>query len=103
MDMFTGGDLVEGLQRHLKERGQINCFDVIHVSKQMTSSIEYLHKNSLVHRDVKGDNFLIDTKDLICPSARIVLTDFGLSTYCRPEEQSCLRNSNEGQHGYGSG
>ncbi|CAK9105248.1 unnamed protein product [Durusdinium trenchii] len=32
MDKLDGGDLVEGLQRHLKERGQINCHDVVHVA-----------------------------------------------------------------------
>lgn len=87
MDMFSGGDLVEGLQRHLKERGQINCFDVVHVSRQMSASIEYLHKNNLVHRDVKGDNFLMDRKDMTDQKCRIVLTDFGTVCDARPDDR----------------
>ena len=62
MDKLDGGDLVEGLQRHLKERGQINCLDVVHVAYQMAASIHYLHQRNTVHRDVKGDNYLMDRK-----------------------------------------
>ena len=47
MDKLDGGDLVEGLQRHLKERGQINCHDVVHVAYQMAGSIHYLHNRQL--------------------------------------------------------
>merc|ERR1719478_1084008 len=54
MDKFSGGDLVEGLHLHLKEKGKINCHDIVHVSKQMAIAIQYLHERSIVHRDVKG-------------------------------------------------
>uniref|UniRef100_A0A7S2P3Y2 Protein kinase domain-containing protein n=1 Tax=Zooxanthella nutricula TaxID=1333877 RepID=A0A7S2P3Y2_9DINO len=77
MDKYGGGDLVEGLQRHLKERGQINCHDVVHVAYQMGASIQYLHRKSVIHRDVKGDNYLMDRKDMIDSKCKIVLTDFG--------------------------
>eukprot|EP00913_Durusdinium_trenchii_P031080 g29104.t1 len=66
MDKLDGGDLVEGLQRHLKERGQINCHDVVHVAYQMAASIHYLHNRNVVHRDVKGDNYLMDRKECGC-------------------------------------
>ncbi|CAE8620344.1 unnamed protein product, partial [Polarella glacialis] len=62
MDKLDGGDLVEGLQRHLKERGQINPLDVVHVAYQMAASIQYLHSRNVVHRDIKGDNYLMDRK-----------------------------------------
>jgi len=77
MDKLDGGDLVEGLQRHLKERGQINCLDVVHVAAQMAASINYLHQRNVVHRDVKGDNYLMDRKNMTDKQCMIVLTDFG--------------------------
>jgi len=77
MDKLDGGDLVEGLQRHLKEKGQINCLDVVHVAAQMASSINYLHQRNVVHRDVKGDNYLMDRKNMTDKQCVIVLTDFG--------------------------
>mmetsp|Transcript_76031 Transcript_76031/g.181856 ORF Transcript_76031/g.181856 Transcript_76031/m.181856 type:complete len:765 (-) Transcript_76031:159-2453(-) len=81
MDKLDGGDLVEGLQRHLKERGQINCLDVVHVAYQMAASIHYLHLRNVVHRDVKGDNYLMDRKLMTDNQCKIVLTDFGTACH----------------------
>jgi len=87
MDKYSGGDLVEGLQSHLKQRGQINCKDVHHVAQQMGSSIQYLHGQSIVHRDVKGDNFLMSCRDVTDPRCRIVLTDFGTAVEIQAGER----------------
>jgi len=87
MDKFSGGDLVEGLQRHLKERGQIMCNDVVHVARQMGASIQYLHRRTVVHRDIKGDNYLMDRKDMTDQICRIVLTDFGTACNVGPDER----------------
>eukprot|EP00930_Biecheleria_cincta_P095298 TRINITY_DN87279_c0_g1_i1.p1 TRINITY_DN87279_c0_g1~~TRINITY_DN87279_c0_g1_i1.p1 ORF type:complete len:771 (+),score=157.91 TRINITY_DN87279_c0_g1_i1:64-2376(+) len=87
MNKLDGGDLVEGLQRHLKERGQINCHDVVHVAMQMASSIAYLHKRNVVHRDIKGDNYLMDRKNMTDRHCRIVLTDFGTACHATPTER----------------
>lgn len=87
MDKYSGGDLVEGLQRHLKDKGQINCHDVVHVARQMGSGIQYLHRRLVVHRDVKGDNYLMDRKDITDQKNRIVLTDFGTAVQTQPNER----------------
>ncbi|CAE7398425.1 unnamed protein product [Symbiodinium natans] len=87
MDKLDGGDLVEGLQRHLKERGQINCLDVVHVAYQMASSIHYLHNRNVVHRDVKGDNYLMDRKNMTDGQCKIVLTDFGTACTCKQSDR----------------
>jgi len=87
MDKLGGGDLVEGLQMHLKERGQINCHDVVHVARQMGASIQYLHNRNFVHRDIKGDNYLMDRNDMTDPKCHIVLTDFGTATRLEPNER----------------
>lgn len=77
MDKYKGGDLVEGMQTHWKTKGKIPCHKCIHVSSQMAQSIAYLHSRNIVHRDVKGDNYLMDRKDIGDQKAVIVLSDFG--------------------------
>mmetsp|Transcript_47197 Transcript_47197/g.85218 ORF Transcript_47197/g.85218 Transcript_47197/m.85218 type:complete len:677 (-) Transcript_47197:119-2149(-) len=87
MDKFSGGDLVEGLHGHLKDKGKINCMDIIHVSKQMGVAINHLHERSIVHRDVKGDNFLMDRSNIADPKCHIALGDFGTATNVKPGER----------------
>lgn len=87
MDKYSGGDLVEGLQRHLKEKGQINCHSVVHVAQQMGDSVRYLHGRNVVHRDIKGDNYLMDRKDMTDPKCVVVLTDFGTACHASPVER----------------
>mmetsp|Transcript_40763 Transcript_40763/g.113317 ORF Transcript_40763/g.113317 Transcript_40763/m.113317 type:complete len:781 (-) Transcript_40763:100-2442(-) len=87
MDKYTGGDLVEGLQLHLKERGKISCYDIVHVSSQMGAAVQYLHDRYIVHRDIKGDNYLMDRKNITDPKCHIVLTDFGTAYSMKPGER----------------
>jgi len=87
MDKYSGGDLVEGLQRQLKERGPMNCDHIVHVSRQMGASVQYLHMKLTVHRDIKGDNYLTDRKDLMDPECKVVLTDFGTATRVAADER----------------
>lgn len=41
--------------------------------RQMHSAVSHLHSRSIVHRDIRADNFLLDSYD------RIKLADFGLA------------------------
>eukprot|EP00747_Dinoflagellata_sp_TGD_P095108 gnl/TRDRNA2_/TRDRNA2_166350_c0_seq2.p1 gnl/TRDRNA2_/TRDRNA2_166350_c0~~gnl/TRDRNA2_/TRDRNA2_166350_c0_seq2.p1 ORF type:complete len:778 (+),score=217.81 gnl/TRDRNA2_/TRDRNA2_166350_c0_seq2:90-2423(+) len=87
MDKYTGGDLVEGLHLHLKEKGKIACQDIVHVSAQMADGIRFLHSKMIAHRDVKGDNFLMDRKNIVDPKCKIALTDFGTAVNMKPNER----------------
>lgn len=86
MDRYNG-DLVEGLQRHTKELGPIPCTKIVHVAYQMGSSLDYLHKMLVVHRDVKGDNYLMDNPDMTDRTCQVVLTDFGTAIRIRQNER----------------
>jgi len=77
MDKFQGGDLVEGMQRHWKSRGKIRCHSVCHVCVQIARSVHYLHTLMIVHRDIKGDNYLMDRVDLADAKCNVALSDFG--------------------------
>lgn len=83
MDKYSGGDLVDGMQTHLQERGKINARDIIHVSYQMVASIQYLHGKHIVHRDIKGDNFLLTIRDFRDPQCHVALSDFGTAEALR--------------------
>jgi serine/threonine protein kinase len=77
LDFFPGGDLIDGLNAHLKARGSLPDAQLAHISRQMVAAILWVHKNSIVHRDVKGENFLSDMRDIGNPSCRVALADFG--------------------------
>lgn len=91
MEKYNGGDLVVGLETHLKERGQMNCFHVVHVLQQICASVEYLHQRGVIHRDVKSDNFLVDRRDITDPACKVVLADFG--TACNVKSGERLRKA----------
>merc|ERR1719494_319655 len=43
----------------------------------MLLSIQHLHNQKIIHRDVKADNFLLDRFQILDPECRVVLSDMG--------------------------
>eukprot|EP00929_Paragymnodinium_shiwhaense_P111609 TRINITY_DN7992_c0_g1_i2.p1 TRINITY_DN7992_c0_g1~~TRINITY_DN7992_c0_g1_i2.p1 ORF type:complete len:782 (-),score=239.19 TRINITY_DN7992_c0_g1_i2:130-2475(-) len=92
MDKYGGGDLIEGMQLHWKTKGKIPIMNVMHIVRGMAASINHLHSKLYVHRDVKGDNYLTDMKDITDPKCRILMSDFGTAVKLKsPTER--LRSS----------
>jgi len=77
VDMFTGGDLIDGLTVHSRARGRIPDAQLAHLTRQMMAAIAHVHSFDIVHRDVKGENFLSDRPDIGDPECRVALADFG--------------------------
>lgn len=76
-DIYKGGDMIAGMQDHWKGKGMIPMDAIKNVSAQMIKSIAWCHAKNVVHRDVKGDNFLMDKKKIEDLTNRIYLSDFG--------------------------
>ena len=72
---FMAQEFVDGksLAQHLKERGKLPLREALTVAKQVSEGLAYAHEQGIVHRDIKPDNILLDSK------GRAVITDFGVA------------------------
>lgn len=77
VDIFTGGDLVDGLNAHRRARGRIPDAQLALLTRQMVAAIIHVHSLGIVHRDIKGENFLSDRPDIGDPECIVALADFG--------------------------
>jgi len=68
MEYMEGGSLSEAVRRYTFDEGHI-----AYVAREMLQGIAYLHKNNLVHRDLKSANIMMSTK------GHVKLIDFGLT------------------------
>jgi len=68
MELCTGGDLLARLPYTEQQAAS--------VAKQILNAISYLHSKSIIHRDIKMENVIFESKD---PDACIKVIDFGLS------------------------
>ncbi len=70
MEWIRGRPLYEWARVH-----NPTCRDVLLMLAQVAWTLEMLHRGECLHRDVKGDNILVE------PEGRAVLTDFGSGTW----------------------
>eukprot|EP00929_Paragymnodinium_shiwhaense_P111608 TRINITY_DN7992_c0_g1_i1.p1 TRINITY_DN7992_c0_g1~~TRINITY_DN7992_c0_g1_i1.p1 ORF type:complete len:841 (-),score=187.90 TRINITY_DN7992_c0_g1_i1:297-2819(-) len=87
MDKYGGGDLIEGMQLHWKTKGKIPPYKVVHIVSGMAKAIDHMHSLQYVHRDVKGDNYLTDRKDITDQGCRVLMSDFGTAVKLTTPQQ----------------
>jgi NUAK family SNF1-like kinase len=74
MEYASGGELYD----YLNERKRVTEIEARSIFRQIVSAVHFLHKNRIVHRDLKLENILIDN------NGDIKLADFGLSNNWSP-------------------
>ncbi|XP_065125129.1 serine/threonine-protein kinase 35 [Paramisgurnus dabryanus] len=74
MEFCDGGDLNQYILSRRPDPRTNQSF-----MKQLTSAVAFLHKNNVVHRDLKPDNILISQKS---GNPIVKVADFGLSKVC---------------------
>ncbi|KAI4883595.1 hypothetical protein NFI96_020711 [Prochilodus magdalenae] len=72
MQLVSGGELFD----RLLDRGMYSEKDASLVIRQVLEGVNYLHENSIVHRDLKLENLLYYSRD---DNSKIMISDFGLS------------------------
>lgn len=77
MECMEGGELFH----RVTQRKKFNEKDAVEASYQMLLAIAYIHSKSVVHRDIKLENFLYERKD----SDHMKLIDFGFSKVWDPD------------------
>lgn len=77
MECMSGGELFD----RVLSRKKYSEKDAADAAYQMIVAINYLHSKGVVHRDIKLENFLYETKD----SDHLKLIDFGFSKLWDPD------------------
>ena len=80
-ELCSGGNFFDRLDAQAEEHySEAQCARLV---KQMLSAVRYIHSKSIVHRDLKLENFLFDSPG---PDAELKMIDFGLSKHFKSGE-----------------
>jgi len=77
IELCAGGDLLNYVRRRRKLKENVAKF----VFKQLIEGLEHCHNRNVVHRDIKLDNILLNSK------GKIKICDFGVSKLVRKGEK----------------
>ena len=72
---FIAMEYVDGnsIQKKLKEKGPLSEKETLEIALQIAEALKLAHSRGILHRDIKPDNFLIDSAN------RVRLADLGLA------------------------
>ena len=76
MEYADGGELIN----YVEEKKGLSEVEVRSLFKQLISAIEVCHSQGIIHRDLKLENVLFESK----ARTRIKIVDFGIAGRCTP-------------------
>lgn len=89
MELIQGYDLQTYVRLLISENKIIEHKTLISIAVWLLKTVEILHKNNFVHRDIKLANIMMDTK-----KKKYFLIDFGLSCFFKKSDcENCLEYS----------
>jgi serine/threonine protein kinase len=65
---------IPGLSLDEIDVNKVSYEDKVLIMKQISKTLNYIHKNNCIHRDLKAENVMVDTKNSV-----VYLIDFGIS------------------------
>jgi myosin-3 len=77
MELCSNGSVTDLVKNLKKEKKKLDEKLIAHILKETLTAIQYLHRNHVMHRDVKGHNILITE------NGNIKLVDFGVSAHLK--------------------
>lgn len=81
-ELVEGGDLLE----HVLSKGRLAEAEARRIFKQLIRVMGYLHRNNILHRDMKPENILIKLDHQSDEVNQIKLIDFGFATFFCKEQ-----------------
>ena len=89
----NGGGLSNCLASYMKMYGKPFPEEIVqHVMRKIVCGLQYLHKNKIIHRDLKLDNILVhfpteeDKKALRIMNSEVKIIDFGFARYLQNDD-----------------
>ena len=73
--------LDSNLEKELKKQGKFSLKTIKIILMQLNSILYLMHKNNIIHRDLKLENILIKYKNIQLNDFEVKLSDFGLSKH----------------------
>lgn len=88
MEFCNGGELSKALEKYQEKYEKPFSQEIVqHLMRQIIDAFKYIHSKSIIHRDVKLDNVLLnfesekDKEDLNMMKATVKIIDFGFACY----------------------